>query len=93
MVALGDAVQAMKLLQSDTAFDLIISDYEMPHMNGGEFLRALKGDHRTSHIPFLLISGRIDDDELVEMCRKGRVTFTSKWRFHFYEEIPRLLSS
>ena len=40
---------------------LVISDYNMPEVNGLQLLQALRQNPRTAKIGFVLISGRLDD--------------------------------
>ena len=37
--------------------DMVISDYEMPNMNGYTLLRFLRTQQRTARLPFILMSG------------------------------------
>ena len=38
--------------------DLIISDFNMPEMDGLEFLRAVRGHQALRKLPFILLTGR-----------------------------------
>ena len=50
-----DGVQGLKLLEKSDV-DLIISDYNMPNMNGIEMCRAIKGNERLKHIPVFMLT-------------------------------------
>jgi two-component system chemotaxis response regulator CheY len=51
----GHGKQALELLRAHS-MDLILSDINMPEMNGEEFLRAVRADEALSHIPVVVIS-------------------------------------
>ena len=40
------------------SFDLILSDYHMPEMNGEEFCRLLRQDTRFSSLPVIMLSAK-----------------------------------
>jgi CheY-like chemotaxis protein len=55
-----DAPSAIRtLLQRD--FDVVLTDIEMPYMDGLELAAAIRGDTKTKHIPVVVLSGRNDD--------------------------------
>lgn len=63
----------------DSAFDfvnVIICDWNMPNMNGVEFLRQLRSVDQD--IPFLMVTGRIDVDSVVEAKASGVTAYISK---------------
>lgn len=57
----GSAQEALKLLENNEV-DAIICDFNMPDMNGLEFLKALRG--KGIYTPFILASGHIDQETL-----------------------------
>jgi CheY-like chemotaxis protein len=51
-------VQAIELLKKENDFNLIISDFNMPLMTGGDFNQWLIDS--SLNIPFILMSGNIE---------------------------------
>jgi chemosensory pili system protein ChpA (sensor histidine kinase/response regulator) len=52
-----DALDKMKTLRPD----LILSDIEMPHMDGFDLVRAVRADPRSADIPVIIISSRVGE--------------------------------
>jgi len=52
-----DALDKMKTLRPD----LILSDIEMPHMDGFDLVRAIRADPDTADIPVIIISSRVGE--------------------------------
>jgi CheY-like chemotaxis protein len=44
--------------------DLVIADVIMPKLDGYELCRAIKSDSRTAHIPVILVTVRVKEDEI-----------------------------
>lgn len=51
--------------------DMVISDINMPEMDGLELCKMLKTDQRTSHIPVILLTARQSDSSFVEGYETG----------------------
>lgn len=51
--------------------DLVLSDVMMPRMDGVTLLRTLRGDPRTSTIPFMLLSARAGEEAIVAGLETG----------------------
>src|SRR6185503_1525366 len=58
--AAADAVQALRAL-IDYEFDLVLTDVEMPYMDGLEFTAAIRGDEATRDLPVIFLTARTDD--------------------------------
>jgi two-component system chemotaxis sensor kinase CheA len=56
VTAVGDAQEALALSRSGESFDVVVSDIEMPEMNGFEFAEALRADPRTARTPIIALS-------------------------------------
>lgn len=50
-----DGCEAMKILQAQR-IDLVISDWNMPVMNGVELLREIRGNAVLQDIPFIMVT-------------------------------------
>ena len=51
--------------------DLIISDYNMPEMDGLSLLRAVRGHPAARKVPFILVTGRGDRELVVKAAQAG----------------------
>ena len=58
--------------------DLIISDIMMPNMGGIEFCEKIKSDIKTSHIPVILLTAKVDTDTKYEGIEMGADDYISK---------------
>jgi len=56
VVAVGAGAEALALIKKGQKFDAIISDIEMPGMNGFELAEAIRADARSTHIPIIALS-------------------------------------
>ncbi|WP_343078860.1 response regulator [Ostreiculturibacter nitratireducens] len=57
---------------------LVLSDYNMPGMDGLHLLHALRSDARTKGVGFILITGRADRDIIENGRRLGMNNFIKK---------------
>ena len=72
-----DGPGALKTLEK-TPVHLVISDYNMPGMDGLQLLHALRTDQRTRGLGFILITGRADKN-IIDTGRKlGMNNFIKK---------------
>jgi len=58
--------------------DIIISDVMMPEKDGFEVTETLKHDERTSHIPIVLLTARVTDDDRIKGLSHGADAYLTK---------------
>ncbi|MDY6824787.1 MAG: response regulator [Thermodesulfobacteriota bacterium] len=69
--------QALELLQVRTP-DLILSDIDMPEMNGFEFCETVYADPELSGIPFVVMSAKNDRGHMNRMLQHGAASYVCK---------------
>jgi two-component system, chemotaxis family, sensor kinase CheA len=73
VTALASAAAALRLREAGTMFDVILSDIEMPQMNGYEFARAVRAEGLWANLPMIALSARADPAD-VELGREAGFT-------------------
>ena len=58
--------------------DLVISDFNMPEMDGIEFLRNMRGHPMSRKVPFILLTGRGDRELVVKAAQAGANNYLIK---------------
>jgi two-component system chemotaxis response regulator CheY len=58
--------------------DLIISDYNMPEMDGLGLLRSIRGHPSARRVPFILVTGRGDRELVVKAAQAGANNYVVK---------------
>ena len=71
----GTVAEALEKLTSGT-YDAIISDYQMPEMDGIDFLRIVRQQYRD--MPFILFSGKSREEVIIEALNCGADFFVQK---------------
>ena len=59
-------------------YDFIISDWNMPNMTGLEFLKAVRANPKSKHIPFLMVTAEADKENIVEAVKSGVSNYVVK---------------
>lgn len=73
----ADASEAIRAVLEKTP-DLIISDLNMPYMNGLELLKAFRGDDITKYVPVILLTGSTSDEHWMEAMELGVTRYVIK---------------
>ena len=77
VVSLNDGSEALEWLEGNLP-DLIISDIEMPNMDGYEFLTKVRERGFTKHTPFIMLSAKSESKERIKCYKLGAQDYLTK---------------
>jgi two-component system chemotaxis response regulator CheY len=77
IVEAGDGVEALKKLESHTV-NLILSDINMPNMDGIQMLTELKASVAFKHIPVVMITTEGGEAKVMEALQLGASGYVRK---------------
>ncbi len=66
----GDGSEALQKLRAKK-YDFIISDWNMPVMEGIELLRAVRADESLKHLPFLMVTAEAEKASVLLAIKEG----------------------
>ena len=73
-----DGLEAIELLQQNSQVELIVSDLEMPNLNGFEFLNQLRQNPDLSSIPAVMLTSRSNDKHRQLATHLGAAAYMTK---------------
>ena len=74
-----DGKEALKVLEeTDGKIDLILLDWEMPNVNGYEFLQAIKKNERFNNIPVIMLTTVSQKEKMIDAIRAGAKQYITK---------------
>ncbi|WP_076416940.1 MULTISPECIES: chemotaxis response regulator CheY [Colwelliaceae] len=65
-----DGNTALPMLQSGE-FDFVVTDWNMPGMQGIDLLKAIRADASLSHIPVLMVTAEAKKEQIVMAAQAG----------------------
>jgi len=65
-----DGTTALPMLQSGR-FDFVVTDWNMPGMQGLDLLKAMRADDALKHIPVLMVTAESKRDQIIEAAQAG----------------------
>ncbi|WP_170110693.1 response regulator [Flavilitoribacter nigricans] len=77
VIKAGNGKEGLKKAQAHT-IDLIVSDVMMPEMDGLSFCEKIKSDVPTSHIPVILLTAKVLEENTIEGFEKGADAYVTK---------------
>lgn len=65
-----DGNTALPMLQSGS-FDFVITDWNMPGMQGIDLLKAIRADEKLQHLPVLMVTAESKREQIIEAAQAG----------------------
>lgn len=78
VVAASDGAEALRLLQEGAPFDLVVTDWRMPRVDGLALLREARQQPSGRDVPFVVISSVSDDEAVAALFAEGARNFIRK---------------
>ena len=72
-----DGVQALGKLRSDK-YDFIVSDWNMPNMDGLTMLKEIRADETLKHLPVLMVTAEAKKENIIEAAKAGASGYVVK---------------
>jgi two-component system chemotaxis response regulator CheY len=72
-----DGQIALNMLKAQK-FDFVVSDINMPNMNGFELLAAIKADDTLKHLPVLMVTAEARKEDIVRAAQSGAAGYIVK---------------
>ena len=79
VTAVGAGDEALALVKKGQKFDVIVSDIEMPGMNGFELAEAIRADARGAHVPIIALSSMTSPAAIERGRQAGFHDFVAKF--------------
>lgn len=72
-----DGAAALQMLKN-VKYDFVVSDINMPNMNGFDLLKAIKADEGLKHIPVLMVTAEARKEDIVLAAQSGAAGYIVK---------------
>ena len=79
VTAVASAARALDAIKSGPPIDIVVTDIEMPEMDGFEFVAALRENPATSAVPVIALSAMVSTDAIQRGRRVGFHDFVAKF--------------
>jgi two-component system chemotaxis response regulator CheY len=74
-----DGAIALQMLKSrHGGYDFVISDINMPNMNGFDLLKAVKAEETLKHIPVLMVTAEARKEDIIMAAQSGAAGYIVK---------------
>lgn len=65
-----DGKTALPMLQAG-GFEFVVTDWNMPGMQGIDLLKAIRADDKLKHLPVLMVTAEAQREQIIEAAKAG----------------------
>ena len=78
VVQAASGVEALRILDAPTSVQAVVTDLNMPRMDGFELIQRIRGDERLRSTPIIVVSADTDPETPERVAELGVSAFFSK---------------
>jgi len=78
VVQAGDGVEALRKFKEHPGIELILCDWNMPELNGYDFLIKFREDQNNKEIPFIMVTTEAEKESIVRAIQAGANNYILK---------------
>jgi two-component system chemotaxis response regulator CheY len=78
VVQAADGVEALATLSAGAPFDVVLSDWNMPEMNGLEFVKVLRADPKFARVVVVMVTTETHIEQMMTALEAGANEYIMK---------------
>jgi two-component system chemotaxis response regulator CheY len=78
VVEAADGVEALEQMKSDPSIELLLVDWNMPRMNGFDFLRAIRSEHSFDAARIIMVTSESQAQQVTRALAAGADEYLMK---------------
>ncbi len=78
VIEAADGIDGLVKLKTAGKIDVILTDWNMPNMNGLDFLKKLKADAAYKDIPVIMVTTEAEKSSVLEAIKAGARNYVAK---------------
>jgi len=78
VVQAADGVEGLATLSTGAPFDVVLSDWNMPEMNGLEFVKALRADPKFARVVVVMVTTETHIEQMMTALEAGANEYIMK---------------